>query len=107
LLRCSAAAEELSSRRGSSNKLGMECVEGSAVSPASFSSELLSNFAQPYPAPLGVRTPSRLDRLFDQQAVAEGRPNRSLCLDRLEEVARLDDDLVVVARAVARPEAKR
>jgi hypothetical protein len=40
-------------------------------------------------------------------SVLERRPHRLFRRDRREEVARLDDDLVVVARAVARPEAER
>ena len=65
-----------------------------------------SDFVDPHPATLGVRLPRRLDRLIDEEAIAEGRPNRPFCRDRFEKIARLDDDLILVAGAVARTEAE-
>jgi hypothetical protein len=55
------------------------------------------------PAVRRVRGARRGDHLVHGQTVAEGRPDRRAGMDRSQEIARLDDDLILVAGAMLRP----
>src|SRR5271154_7091378 len=62
-----------------------------------------SEFRDAYPAPLFVRAKRRSDHAADLQAVTKSRKYRSSSLDRLQEIARLDDDLIAVSGPVSGP----
>ena len=59
------------------------------------------------PAPLSARSPCGFNDLVDKHAIAKGWPDRLPRRDCLEEVTRLDNDLILIARAMTRAEAER